>query len=1180
MASQSKQQQQQHGSSNEFLNLNLLHCCPNNSWESPAITGVNRLSPRCTRYPYDDNHNSSSTSVQSLDGVWSFVLYPDPACVPRAAIQANFQPPVGGTHSYEGETTVPSNFTCDPTNPDIPARPQYVNVQMPFYGMYPRVPAEDNPTGLYRRTFDIPSEWIQGTDVADAKEQATRRKRMILHFGGVESCFYVYINGMFVGMAKDSRLPSEFDITSLVDTGKNTLAVVVLRWSDGCFLEQQDHWRMAGIHRSVYVYATPRTYIDDVFAKAELILPTDYIDKAMIANSDLRGRFHVQSRIGSIDKLTERCNNYKDEMLYDKGKYRIVIQLHAPNGKALFRFPVGASDVEGSVLGVLRSHLSSFTVDIPNDHTIQPWSDETPNLYEVVATLVDDSFREVETISFRVGFRCIEIRGRELLVNGRPVLIRGVNRHDHSPTGAKTVTMDEMRRDIHLMKQYNFNAIRTAHYPNSPVLYRLCDELGMLVINEANIESHSSYDLCPREHIFASAFLDRVMRMVVRDQNHPCIIGWSLGNEAGFGPNQTACAGWVRGYDDSRFIHYEGAVHEQWGQGPNDYRRRDGRLGTDVVCPMYPSLDEMKEWAESIAPEIGETRPYIMCEYSHSMGCSGGGLSDYWALIKCTHGLQGGFVWDWIDQGLERVDQNGSVWYAYGGDYGDSPNDGNFNCNGMIGPNRKPHPIMVEFKKCVQPVDFSSTNPQSGIVFVHNRRYFTTLADLEGMWQLMVGGFVVSKGSFVLPQTLPQCSAAIALSDVTNEIAKLPLGTFGSNEVHLDLVAIKKDAGAWHDKGHEVSREQISLSLPVKAVLLPIFNDAMVSSWLKTFSASKLGQNEIVVKTEKLEASFNTMAGGLAQLKASEDGQTYLHRGPRPNLFRAGTDNDGVKLWTGQLETKPLGLWLLSGLDHTHLVGASVKEERADLFGANNCLVVTTTADIIGSPGGKEYPGVAIADSLKKRTDLPCQIEVGKWTQRVAPLPDGSIYFENQIDVDSSLKDLPRVGIEFEVPKTLDTSYFFADGPVENYRDRCYSAYAGAYKEKISERLDEYVMPQEQGNRMNLRWLLLSSDNDDESNVAGPIKQTGSLASLLGQKRGVLIIPDNGIEFTVSRFSDAQLFAARHTNDLDPSPDTIFVRLDAAQRGLGSGSCGPQTRKEYQVNGGAYRIGFRLQMIP
>jgi beta-galactosidase len=556
----------------------------------------------------------------------------------------------------------------------------YTNVQMPFDTLYPHVP-HINPSGVYRLVFDaLPHSWVESDDDGDIGcGGAQIRRRVVLHLGGVDSCFFVYVNGRFVGMGKDSRLPSEFDVTSHVrhlpaeggegglsstttggdgggDTEEmtNTLAVVVLKWSDSSFLEQQDHWRgMAGIHRSVFLYSTPAAaYIEDVFCRAEIVdldddMPPTVDRLSPVRSIELgrtyvsflplyRGRLKVQARIGRDDRTRVGGRNiYYNEQIGcartddddggdEDATYRMVFQLYGSSEecdssewKALFDEPIDPTrEGDESIMDAhFRSNLVSFHVDVPG--YVLAWSDENPKLYRFRATLIrtgpTGTTSVIDVYNCSVGFRNVEVADRKLLVNGQPVLIKGVNRHDHSSTRGKANSLDEILEDLKLMKEFNFNAIRTAHYPNDPYLYEMADELGLYVIDEANIECHGHYDMICREHSFTSAMLDRVQRMVVRDQNHPCIIGWSLGNEAGYSMNQTMLFGWVKGYDPSRFVQYEGANRPAWGQLPHAYDRRDSSRGTDIVCPMYPTIKEMAEWADVTAESIGESRPFIMC---------------------------------------------------------------------------------------------------------------------------------------------------------------------------------------------------------------------------------------------------------------------------------------------------------------------------------------------------------------------------------------------------------------------------------------------------------------------------------------------------------------------------------------------------------------------------------------
>jgi len=1246
-------------SEQDLLNLNA--CCGGsrgrNAWENPSLTGMNQLPPHsrnirsmATAYQTKKSINHAAVppcvclDSSALDGSpqrlpeiasengWKFRLFPDPKSIPESYIL-----PISADSSFCSKTTsVPSNWTmtshkecCGVHDP-----PRYTNVKMPFDVLYPHVP-DDNPTGVYRLEFStLPHSWVRTGEL----HEETLQRRVVLHLGGVESCFFVYMNGQFVGMGKDSRLPSEFDVTPFMNchTGKkpngeselimkqqgrkgtpvrdtnskeNVLAVIVVKWSDGCFLEQQDHWRgMGGIHRSVFLYSTPaEAYIEDVFCQADL-MNVNQKDSHTFPQQ-YKGLLKIQARIGkdySITRISGKNIYYNEQIEYQTGDitYRMVFQLYDSENSPIFEEPIDPT-YEGNKFIIdahLRSNLISFHVEVPG--SILAWSDESPTLYRLEATLVQinpfstNMLMNVDAVNCKIGFRSIEISNRELLINGQPVLIKGVNRHDHSSTRAKAVSLDEIRQDLLLMKEYNFNAVRTAHYPNDPYLYDLADEIGLYVVDEANIECHGHYDMICREHSFASAMLDRVQRMVIRDQNHPCIIGWSLGNEAGYSANHTMLYGWIKGYDNSRFIQYEGANRPQWGQLPHVYDREDSALGTDIVCPMYPTIDEMIEWADVIAPRINETRPFIMCEYAHAMGNSSGGLSDYWRVIKEKKGLQGGFIWDWQDQGLLQTDNNARVWHAYGGDFNDEPHDANFNINGMVSPERVPHPAMHEFKKCVQPVDFQLKNWSSqdgNLCFklsVFNQRYFTTLDDLVGKWTLKIDGFAAAFGTFSLSKAvLPQKSVEITIPGVREEICDHDDRTgWDGAEFHLDIAAYVGTKGCI--SGEEVSTEQFSIndhmrmsSPDAKPLYLAKMLAGADATSCPTVTTSEdfveISSHYSTVKFKQGSAGFEYFPHGSSN-KTEHDS---LMRDMAPSLFRAGTDNDGVKQLGDQFDdaSKPLGRWLRLGLDCTTLEGVKFNVGSQKLGDQQEYPSVTINASIFGWPGKTRYEGIALAEKVSESKQYQHErIKIGGWQQRVTMKNNGCILIETKIALDDSMNDMPRVGIQFAVPSAMCQTSYFADGPHENYADRQSSAYAGVDEEVVPERPSTYVVPQEQGNRMNMRWLLLSESQPSfgQEFEAAKLICSENFDSMVSDKKGLLIVSSGKLlQFATSRCTDAKIFAARHTNELEPSKDTIYVRLDAAQRGLGTGSCGPQTLSEYQIDAGRYEVNFWLKPI-
>ncbi|MBE2225316.1 MAG: DUF4981 domain-containing protein, partial [Anaerolineae bacterium] len=615
-------------------------------------------------------------------------------------------------------------------------------------------------------------------------------RETIVCFEGVESAFYLYVNGRFCSYSQGSRLPAEFDITALIQPGANSLQALVIRWSDGSYVEDQDHWWMAGIYRDVYLYAVPNVHLRDVFATTKF--------DAQFEDATLT----VQAEIESFGA--------------DADGFVVEVDVVGGNGRSLFPSPLAKSYHPNPKFAPKLRFTQ--TVEKP-----QKWSAETPTLYTLLVTLKDAAGETIEVVSQRIGFRQTEVVGRELLINGKPILIKGVNRHEHDDKTGKTISEASMITDIKLMKQFNINAVRNCHYPMHPRWYELCDEYGLYVIDEANIEAHANYELLCQDPNWTTAFLERGKRMVERTKNHACIILWSLGNESGYGPNHDALAGWIRRTDPSRPLHYEGAVSHSHGQNWETFA-----LATDITCPMYPSVAEIIDYAQNEKA----TRPLIMCEYAHAMGNSCGNLKEYWDAIKTYHGLQGGFIWDWVDQGLLKTDENGNRYWAYGGDFGDEINDYNFCINGLIWPDRTPHPALYEYKKLIQPisVEFSersiqgatplSISPQrgekqvplpsggvrGGILRIKNERDFVDLADVNGRYELLANGKPFQIGSLPILAIAPGETQEIDLNLV---VPPYPAGT----EFHLNIHLTLAEDTPWAEAGHEIAWEQFELKI-------------------------------------------------------------------------------------------------------------------------------------------------------------------------------------------------------------------------------------------------------------------------------------------------------------------------------------------------------------------------------
>jgi len=696
-------------------------------WTDPEVVSLHRL-------PMHVPLALGADARKSLDGRWHFTLHPTPDAVPADAVTG--PTPADGTH-----LAVPGNWTVQ----GVGDHPHYTNVQMPFPGPPPLLPAH-NPTGVYRRSFTIGRGW--------------KRHRVVLHVGGAESVHAVYLNDRFIGYGTDSRLPSEYDITDALVAGPNHLAIVVIRYSALSYVEDQDQWWMAGLHRSVHIEARTPVHVADVRCDAGLDL----------VSGD--GNLTVRTTVGFTDAPTRG--------------HTVRVRLLGPNGGA-----VGAAVTEKVPWAhdrayLFEGHVATARIRVPR---VQPWSAESPTSYRVEVELLAPDGRVLGTTHQLVGFRHVEVRNRQLLVNGQPVWIFGVNRHDHHPERGKAVTEADMRADLITMRRHNITAVRTSHYPNDSRFYDLCDELGMYVVDEANIESHAYNTSLCHDPRWRSAWLARGSRMVERDRNHPSIILWSLGNESGYGSNHDALAGWIRNADSTRPLHYEGAVfHAGWVDG--------GLAASDVVCPMYPPIDAIRAYG---AAGHGN-RPLILCEYSHAMGNSNGSLADYWDVITSTPGLQGGFIWEWKDHGILQQLADGTTRLAYGGQFGDAPHDGNFVADGLVSSYGEPHPAMREVAWVYRPVTVAAG--RAGTLRIANRQSFNTLRWLTAEWELLVDGAVTKRGTLRVPPVAPH----------SHVDSPLPCKVPTAGEVLLTVRWFTRNDQPWAPKGHLVAWDQVRLS--------------------------------------------------------------------------------------------------------------------------------------------------------------------------------------------------------------------------------------------------------------------------------------------------------------------------------------------------------------------------------
>ncbi len=853
---------------------------------------------------------STNPWYKCLNGIWKFTLVPTPIAVELDSRVTGFTEP-SFTDSHWTDLKVPGTWTRQGFD-----KPHYTNVQMPFEDIPPYPPENDNPTGLYRMHFTLPSEWSG--------------RRIVLHFGSVESCYTFWIDGKEAGSAKDTRLPSEFDITPFLNPAseEHTLALMCVRYSDASFIEDQDQWWFGGIHRDVYLFATENTWIEDIEAMGMVESATDISCGSTPATIPL--------------KITLGVN----EKLPGKPVRRITWKLQAVEnaadlvaGTPTLTAPVAQGEQE--LTCYWRENMNQIrpvlTVENP-----ALWSSEHPNRYVLTVTLYDGD-RLIESKACIVGFRSVEIDNRQLLINGRAVYIKGANRHEHNQHTGKTLTTEEMVQDIRLLKQHNFNAVRTCHYPDDERWYELCNKYGIYLVDEANIENHYYYDPICRSENYANAYMTRIQRMVRRDKNNPSIIMWSLGNESGHGWNQEMMYAWCHSYDTTRPVHYEGGIRPEYTQGNPDIESlQRGKNVTDIINPMYPPISLIKEWADK-AENLGEYRPFIMCEYSHAMGNSNGSLGDYWRTIRSNYGLQGGYIWDWIDQGLFEKDENGKEYWTYGGDYGDKPCDYDFCINGLILPDQTPKPVMKECFKVFQNAELYPVHPESGQFSVENRFDFTTLDIFNLDWQLLKNGAPIAEGTCALPAVAPGASAEITLPYIPQLSAAMSISAHSAEPeaeyvLHADFVYAKDDG-------------------MLKAGTIAGWSEAVISDW----------QWKLIPPSATTSAA-PTSIGPLTTPLALQ-------------LFRCPTENDQQKTmmpytsdWTDRIGKK----WVQAELNK-----ATVAPDGTITAGGRKIGTCTTSWTTSTSPDGRTIADMTAVITLDAGTDTVCEFPRIGFTARI-----------------------------------------------------------------------------------------------------------------------------------------------------------------------------------------------------
>ncbi len=1026
-------------------------------WENTAVNRVNTVRAHATMVSFPDNSAAlaaqwrESENVLSLDGKWRFNYSPTPAGRPYWFFREDYD-----TRSWH-EIPVPSTWEREGYG-----IPYYVNIGYTFPVNPPFIDHSDNPVGSYRRSFVLPSGW--------------KNKEIFLNFDGVSSAFYVWVNGEQVGYSEDSKTTAGFNITPFVRKGRNTVAVEVYRYSDGSYLECQDFFRLSGIQRSVWLHARPKAFIRDFFAKATLV--NNYSD-------------------GRLDLSVELANSEKRPagLRLEAGLYEGTTKI----------FGEAKETDEVDSLAVVE-----LTAGVPH---VRPWSAESPSLYTLVLTLADSRGRVLESVSSRIGFRTAEVKGNQFLINGRAVHLKGTNMHEHDPVSGHTIDETLMLKDIKLMKMHNINAVRTSHYPQPERFYELCDEYGLYLIDEANIESHGigyhpDVTLAHKPE-WLDQHMMRTVNMVERDKNHPSVITWSLGNEAGDGQNFVATYKWIRGRDDSRPVQYERA--EKSTHTPERH--------TDIWCPMYARIEYLEDYGLN-AGKPGFDRPLILCEYAHSMGNSTGNLQDYWDVIEKYPALQGGFIWDWVDQGLLETGDDGEEYYAYGGDYGEvgSYSDGNFCCNGLVGPDRMPHPALSEVKKVYQYVGFLPTDLANGLVTIINKYDFTNLSLFNINWEILADGVLFRSGHLNQLDLEPGDS-------VTVEIPYGDMTPGPGTEYHLNMYASRADEWGIIPQDHIYASEQ--MLLPFFSPEEPAAEDNIALLDLKTEGS------DLTVAGEDFEVVFDISAGVMKSFR--KGGRELLISGPRPDFWRAPTDND-----YGNGMEKRNAAWREAG------PGAVMKSAHIGQPGMSS-------AEISFS---HEIPG----PGNKKIADL-----VTKYTVHAGGVVD--LYF-SLTRTDRSLEEIPRVGMQMILPGRFTDLSWYGRGPHENYSDRKTSAFVGVYESSVADQYVPYVRPQENGYRTDTRWLAVTDGDGSGLRFEGIPVFCFAAMNYLHE--------DFESQGNLSGYRPDAKLVNRHLDDINPR-DLVKVNIDYGQMGVGGDdSWGARTHPEYCLRELKYEYSFRM----
>lgn len=937
-------------------------------WENPEVFQINREPARSAYIPYADAESaliddySRSPWYLSLNGTWRFKWVPKPQDRVVDFYKTDFN------DENWSLLPVPSNWELKGFGIPI-----YTNINYPFPKNPPFIDHKDNPVGSYRRSFELPAAW--------------EKRHVYLYFEAGTSAMYIWVNGQKVGYTENTKSPAEFDVTSYVKKGKNLICVEVYRWSDGSYLEDQDFWRLSGIDRDVYLYSTGDVRIADFFARPGL-------------DADYRhGNLEVDFQLKNQGKIP--AGNYSVETILMDADKKIVMK-------------------NITKAGIDAASMKTVTVrqKVQSPHL---WSSEKPYLYDLLMTLKDEKGKSIEVIAHKIGFRKVELKNGQLLVNGVRIMVHGVNIHEHHPVQGHYMTKEMMMEDIRKMKGMNINAVRCSHYPNNHLWVKLCDQYGLYLVDEANIESHgmgaelqTPFDktkhpaYLPQWH---AAHMDRIYSLVERDKNHSSIILWSLGNECGNGPVFLDAYKWIKQRDKTRLVQFEQA---------------DEKDNTDIICPMYPTIAHMKEYAG----RQKVTRPYIMCEYSHAMGNSSGNFKEYWDIIRGSKNMQGGFIWDWVDQGFEVKDEIGRKYWAYGGDMGGQnyTHDENFCHNGLVFPDRTYKPGAYEVKKFYQDINFKAVNLNKGLISVENGFGFTNLDKYYFKYELLENGKLIKTGTFrveAAPQTQKQVKLELPATEAKNGF-----------EYMLNVFAYTLDATELLPADYEVAREEF---------LVEKSNYFVKAIADNTSSNIKEMDDAYVMSNSGVELIISKVSGLITDFRMGD--KACFKQLPVPNFWRAPTDND----FGNGMQVKS-NVWRTVGMN-TRLKNIQLKK-------------VDGSASVIAE---LELKDVASTMTLEYRL-----------------FKDGSMSVDAHYKAGGiDLPEMPRFGMIMTLHNNLQNLKYYGRGPWENYHDRNFSSFLGIYNGKVSEQYVPYTRPQENGYKTDVRWLTLTDQEGRGIRIEG-----------------------------------------------------------------------------------------------